>query len=110
METQEKKAPTPSTQQQLAINTYKKEGTFLVLAGPGTGKTFTVSQRIKSMIEADVEQEKILCLTFSDAAAREMRKKIEKALNTADVSVNIYTFHSFCLEIIQNNPDIFYLS
>ena len=110
METQEKKIPNPSTQQQIAIDTYKKEGTFLVLAGPGTGKTFTVSQRIKSMIEAGIEQEKILCLTFSDAAAKEMRKKIEDTLNTADVSVNIYTFHSFCLEIIQNNPTVFYLS
>ena len=97
----------PNIEQQAAIDTYKREGAFLVLAGPGTGKTFTVSQRIKAIIESGTPAEKILCLTFSDTAASEMKKGIEKALNLPNSNVNICTYHGFCLEIIKNYPDIF---
>ena len=54
------------------------EGKYLVLAGPGTGKTFSVIQRIKNMINKGIEPKKILCLTFSDAAAGEMKSRLEK--------------------------------
>ncbi len=107
MPTETNAKPIPNKEQQLAIDTYKKEGTFLVLAGPGTGKTFTVSQRIKSIIEAGTPAERILCLTFSDTAASEMKKGIEKALNLPGTNVNIYTYHGFCLEVIKNHPDVF---
>ncbi len=107
MTTELKQTPKPNTEQQKAIDTYKRDGIFLVLAGPGTGKTFTISQRIKTIIEAGTPQERILCLTFSDTAAKEMKKGVEKALDVTSSNVNIYTYHSFCLEIIKNHPDIF---
>ena len=68
-----KKLPEPNTKQKECIyNT--RLGKYLVLAGPGTGKTFTVTRKIKHMIENEgVEPEKILCLTFSNTAAREMK-------------------------------------
>lgn len=94
-------------EQQNAIDTYKREGAFLILAGPGTGKTFTISQRIKEMIESGISPDKILCLTFSETAASEMKKGLEKALGQVNTNINIYTYHSFCLDVIQNNPDIF---
>ena len=55
----------PNAKQQECIENI--DGKFLVLAGPGTGKTFTMIQRIKYMLEKGVNPEKILCLTFSDA-------------------------------------------
>ena len=66
----------PNTKQQECIDNI--DGKFLVLAGPGTGKTFTVVQRIKSMIERGIDASKILCLTFTDAAANEMKIRLEK--------------------------------
>ena len=107
MITELKQPPTPNIEQQKAIDTYKREGSFLVIAGPGTGKTFTVSQRIKAIIENGVSQDRILCLTFSDTASSEMKKGIEKALNIENLTVNIFTYHSFCLDVIKNNPEIF---
>lgn len=86
------------------------EGSYLVLAGPGTGKTTTIVYRIKNMIEKGIDPEKILCLTFSDAAAGEMKRKIEQKLNNPDISLNIYTYHGFCNEIIAENFSDFELS
>jgi len=92
----------PNEKQQQCIDNIN--GKYLVLAGPGTGKTFTLIQRIKSMIEKGVNPEKILCLTFSDAAANEMRSRLDKELNKLNSGVNIYTYHGFCNEIIKENP------
>src|SRR5574344_295164 len=97
----------PNKKQQECINNIK--GQYLVLAGPGTGKTFTVAKRIENMIKQGILPEKILCLTFSETAASEMGKKINKELNTEDSGVNIYTYHSFCYEIICDNTEQFEL-
>ena len=59
----------PNLKQQECIDTLK--GSVMVLAGPGTGKTFTVIERIKNMLDNNIDPSKILCLTFSDAAAGE---------------------------------------
>lgn len=97
----------PNAKQQECIENI--DGKFLVLAGPGTGKTFTMIQRIKYMLEKGVNPEKILCLTFSDAAANEVRTRLEKELNKADTGVNVYTYHGFCNEIISENGTDFEL-
>ena len=47
------------------------DGSVMVLAGPGTGKTFTIIQRIKYMLEQGILPESILCLTFSEATINE---------------------------------------
>ena len=67
---------TPNKKQQECIDNIT--GKWLVLAGPGTGKTYTIIERIKNMLSKGVEPEKILCLTFTDAAATEMKKRIEE--------------------------------
>ena len=95
----------PNAKQQECIDNIK--GKFLVLAGPGTGKTFTIINRIKNMIKKEVEPSKILCLTFTDAAANEMRKRIEKELNILTSDINICTYHSFCSNIIDENLEEF---
>lgn len=97
----------PNTKQQECIDNIN--GKYLVLAGPGTGKTFTIIKRIKSMIELGIDPEKILCLTFTDAAANEMKVRLEKELNKLSVDVNIYTYHSFCCNLIDEYPEEFEL-
>lgn len=92
----------PNLKQQECID--NTEGKYLVLAGPGTGKTFTMIQRIKAMIEKGIEPSKILCLTFSDAATNEVKTRLEKELHKADTGVNVYTYHGFCNEILSENP------
>lgn len=85
------------------------EGKYLVLAGPGTGKTFTLIQRIKKMLELGIKSEKILCLTFTDAAANEMKNRIEGELDTLSVDIDIFTYHSFCNKILEENFEAFEL-
>ncbi len=102
-----KKEITPNKAQQECIENY--EGRFLVLAGPGTGKTFTLINRIAYMIKNGVNPEKILCLTFSDAAANEMKTRLAKELNVLDTKVGVFTFHGFCYQIIQDYSEFFEL-
>lgn len=97
----------PNTKQQECIDNIN--GKYLILAGPGTGKTFTIIERIKSMIERNIAPEKILCLTFTEAAANEMKSRLDKKLNKLDSGVNIYTYHGFCNEIINENSTEFEL-
>ena len=100
--------PVPNAKQQECIDNIN--GKYLVLAGPGTGKTFTISERIKHMLLEGIKPDKILCLTFSESAANEMKKRIEKELDINSARVNIYTYHSFCNEIIKENPAEFGLN
>ena len=97
----------PNSKQQECINNIN--GKYLVLAGPGTGKTFTIIQRIKSMLERGIEPEKILCLTFTDAAANEMKVRLEKELDRLAIDVDIFTYHSFCCNLIDEYPEEFEL-
>ncbi|RPJ77969.1 MAG: ATP-dependent helicase, partial [Alphaproteobacteria bacterium] len=80
-------------------------GPLLILAGAGTGKTTTITGKIACLVEKyGIEPEKILALTFSREAARNMEKKIRELLNLgADVKVS--TFHAFCAELIRNNAE-----
>ena len=96
---------TPNLKQQECIDNIK--GKYLVLAGPGTGKTFTIIERIKNMLSQGIEPEKILCLTFTDAAANEMKKRIEKDLNMISCGVQIFTYHGFCCSVIDEFPEEF---
>lgn len=98
---------TPNKKQQEAIDTLK--GSVMLLAGPGTGKTFTVINRIEKMLTSGVNPTSILCLTFSDAAANEMRKRLIKKTGVIASQVDIYTYHSFCNEIIKEYPEEFNL-
>lgn len=79
----------------------------LILAGPGTGKTTTLAARVKYMIERGVSPEKILCLTFSDAAANEMRKKFDVEIGRAAIGIDVFTYHGFCCFLIQEHADAF---
>ena len=80
----------------------------MVIAGPGTGKTQILAARIgKILLEMDVFPENILCLTYTDAGAIAMRRRLQSFIGPDAYKVNIHTFHSFCNDIIQENLSLF---
>ncbi len=84
------------------------DGPVLVIAGPGTGKTQILAARIgKILLETDANAHEILCLTYTDAGAVAMRKRLFDFIGPDAYRVNIYTFHAFCNEIIQENLEYF---
>lgn len=84
------------------------EGPVLVNAGPGTGKTQILGTRIAYiLLHTDVNPSNILCLTFTDAACKEMKNRLLKIIGTDAYKIHIFTFHSFCNYIIQENPSKF---
>src|ERR1700676_968811 len=93
-------------EQQLAVD--QIEGPVLVIAGPGTGKTQILGARIgKILLETDTDPGNILCLTYTDAGAIAMRRRLLSFIGPAAYKVNIYTFHAFCNDIIQDNLSFF---
>jgi len=74
-----------------------------VLAGAGTGKTFTMVRKIDHLIdEEDVSPDRILALTFTNNAADSMREKLNAKLGTAGYDIDAYTYHSICNEILSD--------
>ena len=74
----------------------------MVIAGPGTGKTEILSLRIGYILkETDTPPGSILCLTYTDAAASEMRHRLIKYIGPEAYSIQVNTFHSFCNLVIQ---------
>ena len=65
---------TPNKEQQDVID--HKDGPALVLAGPGTGKTHVVVERVKKLVEQGVEEGEILCVTFTEKATEEMQNRL----------------------------------
>ncbi|MFQ6838288.1 MAG: UvrD-helicase domain-containing protein [Thomasclavelia spiroformis] len=99
--------------QRLAISNV--DGPVLIIAGPGTGKTFTLVQRALYMIqECGVKPEHIMVATFTEKAAKELVTRITNELATCNIAVNINdmyigTFHSLCLRIIKENLEYTHL-
>ncbi|GAA3964205.1 ATP-dependent helicase [Mucilaginibacter dorajii] len=93
-------------EQLAAVNTM--DGPVLVVAGPGTGKTQILAARIgKILTDTDALANEILCLTYTDAGAVAMRKRLFEFIGPDAYRINIYTFHAFCNEIIQENLEYF---
>ncbi len=84
------------------------DGPLLVLAGPGTGKTQLLSARVANILQkTDTLPQSILCLTFTDAAALNMRERLTSMIGDQAYDVNIGTYHSFASEIIKSYPEFF---
>jgi DNA helicase-2/ATP-dependent DNA helicase PcrA len=84
------------------------EGPVMVIAGPGTGKTTTLTVRIaKILSQSQVSPQNILCITFTDSAANNMRQRLISMIGPDAYRIKIYTFHSFCNEVIQSHPEKF---
>ena len=95
-----------NAEQKRAVDTI--DGPVMVVAGPGTGKTQILTLRIANILrETDTEPEQILALTFTEAAAQNMRARLTKLIGNAAYRVVINTFHGFCNDIIRRYPEDF---
>jgi DNA helicase-2/ATP-dependent DNA helicase PcrA len=78
-------------------------GPLLVIAGPGSGKTRVITERIVHLLARGdgVAAENILALTFTEKAAGEMKRRVGAALPGLPSSPHISTFHSFCYQLLR---------
>lgn len=80
----------------------KADGPLLVLAGPGSGKTFTITRRILYLLEQGVPPEQLLVITFTREAAMSMQRRFQEMSN-AFLPVNFGTFHSVFYHILKKS-------
>lgn len=78
-------------------------GHLLILAGPGTGKTHTLTHRILHLIPQLSPQHKILAITFTNKAAQQMDDRISALSPDGRKFVTVGTFHSFCLSLLRQH-------
>ena len=77
------------------------DGPLLVLAGPGTGKTQLLSEKVAYILKnTDTNPENILCLTFTETGAMNMRERLKSIVGNDGVKVNIGTCHAFGSDIL----------
>ena len=91
----------------MGLNTQQKKaveylnGPLLVLAGPGTGKTQLLSEKVAYILQnTDTNPENILCLTFTETGAKNMRERLKTIIGSDALKVNIGTYHAFGSEIL----------
>ncbi|MFA5025545.1 MAG: ATP-dependent DNA helicase [Candidatus Shapirobacteria bacterium] len=93
-------------EQKLAVDTI--DGPVMVIAGAGTGKTQTIALRIgKILQETQINPGNILCLTFTENAALNMRERLLNFVGSTAYGVRIATFHGFCNSVIKDHPEYF---
>ena len=91
----------------MGLNQHQKEaveyldGPLLVLAGPGTGKTQLLSEKVAYILKnTDTSPENILCLTFTETGASNMRERLKTFIGKDALKVNIGTYHAFGSDIL----------
>src|SRR3990172_6751170 len=93
-----------NAQQKKAVE--HENGSLLVIAGAGSGKTRIITARITHLIlNKGVDPRSIIALTFTNKAAREMSERIDKFLSLSQIPTPIIgTFHSYCLRLLKRYP------
>lgn len=82
------------------------DGPLLVLAGAGSGKTRVLTYRIANLVlNHGVPPWAILAVTFTNKAAREMKERVDKLLDTPSSDMWVTTFHSFCVKVLRSDID-----
>ena len=82
---------------------------LLIVAGPGTGKTHTLTYRIARLAEQLNVGQRILSITFTNKATEEMQKRLEKKFPGIESRVCVTTFHGFCLQLLRDHADLNHL-
>ncbi len=95
-----------NAQQKRAVDTL--DGPLLVIAGPGTGKTQLLGARVANILaRTDTPPQNILCLTFTENGAQNMRDRLSGFIGQAAHDVSISTYHAFGGDLIQRFPEYF---
>lgn len=81
------------------------EGGLLLMAPVGTGKTTVIARRAAHAVNSGVDPDRILCLTFTNRAAREMRDRIRSYCGVEGAGIWVGTFHAFCAMVLRREAD-----
>ncbi len=76
-------------------------GAVVIQASPGSGKTAVVAARVARLLDRGVSQNRILCITFTNKAAEEMRSRVESYSSASTDGIWIGTFHSICASLLK---------
>ena len=80
------------------------DGPVIVVAGPGTGKTQILALRIGNILKkTGASPDEVLCLTFTNSGVKAMKNRLEKYIGESANNVQVSTFHSFALRLIEKN-------
>ncbi|KAI3852799.1 hypothetical protein MKX03_028633 [Papaver bracteatum] len=105
--------PIPSMEYIQSLNDQQKEAAcsnistpLMIIAGPGSGKTSTMVGRVLMLLSKGIEPSNILAMTFTTAAASEMRDRIGAVAGKSSAKeLMISTFHSFCLQLCRSHAE-----
>jgi DNA helicase II / ATP-dependent DNA helicase PcrA len=93
--------PTDEQRELIAVD----DGSFLVIAPPGSGKTTVLTERVARLVANPAETFRVLALTFTNKAAGNMRNRLFESVGEHSSRVTASTIHSFCLEALRNYGD-----
>jgi DNA helicase-2/ATP-dependent DNA helicase PcrA len=80
------------------------EGYVRIIAGAGSGKTKTLANRYAYIVKAlGISPSNILCVTFTNKAAQEMKNRVRKLLNSGAINDLICTYHGFCVRVLRED-------
>ncbi len=93
--------PEMNASQRRAVNFH--DGALLLQAGPGSGKTTVLTHRIKALIQSGVKDSDILVITFTRAAALEMKERFDKLMAPVEANASFGTFHAIFYSILRHH-------
>ena len=100
----QKKTLSPNNKQRSAIE--HPPGPLMILAGAGTGKTFTLENRIIHLIDNyEIDPKHILAITYTDKAAQELKHRVIAKVGPNARTMAVNTFHALCFKILKEHDD-----